>query len=296
MVNSMNKIATYLKQDKRFIRIIYFLIGVFIVSFIYNLIFVPNGIVVGGVSGLAIIIQELTGLSTTIFINCCNILLIVISFILLGKDKTIPQLLGSITYPLMVSLTEPLAKMVNLQMDSMLLSVLVASVVYGLANGIIYRAGYSTGGSDIAIQILSSKLKKPITYFSPIINNTIIVCSGIVFSPIQVMYAVTIIFISNKITNGILFGISTNKMVYVISKKSREIEDYIMNKINTGATEIRVHSGFFEKRKQMILCVVHGSQYSKFKRNILEMDPGAFILANNCYEVNGGQKYNILPF
>ncbi len=278
------------------IKMVYFFIGLFIIAFIYNAILVPNNIVVGGVSGLAIIVKELTGLSTTLFINICNVILIIMSFIFLGKKKTVAQLFGCITYPLMVTFTEPLAKAVSFNFDSLLLLLIITALVYGVGNGIIYRAGFSTGGTDILSQILSHKLKMPITYFSPIIYNSIIISSAIVFSPVQVMYAIMIIFISNKVTNFILFSIKTNKMVYVISKKSKDIENYIMNDIHTGATEIRVHSGLFEKKKQMLMCVVHNAQYRQFKHNILKMDPSAFILTNDCFEVNGGIKYNILPF
>lgn len=296
MVNHMSKLLDFLKSDNKVLRITLFLIGVFIASLIYNLFFVPNNIVVGGVSGLAIIVKKLFGVNTTTFINISNIILIVICFLVLGKKGTLPQIFGSITYSVMVSLTAPIAKMINLNFESILLALLIASLFYGVANGLIYRAGFSTGGSDIVAFILESKLKKPITYINPIMHNTIIIFSGIVFSPVKVMYAVMIIFISNKITNSILFGISSNKMVYVISKKSKQIENYIMNEIHTGATEMRVHSGLFEKKKQMLFCVVHNSQYPKFKQNIIELDPNAFVLAKDCYEVSGGRKYEILPF
>lgn len=292
----MTEFLDKINRDNLLIRLLYFSIGVFIAALIYNAVFVPNNIVVGGISGLAIIIKELTGLSTTTFINISNVLLVVISLIFLGKKRTANQLVGCIIYPMMVTLTAPLSKYFVFSSDSKLLVILLSSIIYGLANGIIYRAGFSTGGTDIITEIISSKIKKPITVISPIIHNTIIICSGIVFSPAKIIYAVSIIFISNRITDAILFGISTNKMVYVISKKSKDIEKYIMNEIHTGATEIKIHSGFFERKKQMILCVVNNVQYEKFKHNILKMDSQAFILSNNCYSVNGGVMQRILPF
>lgn len=292
----MKNFLLHIKKENTVIRLIYFAIGVFLISMVYNTVFVPKNIVIGGVSGIAIIFKKLTGFDTTKFITISNIVLLIVSFIFLGKRDTFKHLLGSIVYPLMLSLTEPLAGNINLNIESDLLLLMISSLIYGIGSGIIYRAGYSTGGADIVIQIFSHKFKKPITHIAPIIQDTIIIFSGIVFSPIQIMYAVMIIFISNKITNYILYSISTKKMVYVISKKNDEIEDYIMNKINTGATEIKVHCGLFEKKKQMLFCIVHNAQYAKFKHNILIMDPNAFILANNCYEVNGGQKYAILPF
>lgn len=296
MVNDMDRVLSYLKRDNLFLKWTYYLLGLFVASFIYNAIFVPNNIVTGGVSGLAIIIKKLTGLSTTIFIDISNIVLVIVSFIFLGKRETFKQLAGCILYPLMVTITGPLAELIADNFPSSLLTFIVASLIYGFANGIIYRTGYSTGGADIIIQIISNKVKASITQISPILNITIIVLGGIVFSPIQIMYAITIIFISNRITNAILYSIKTSKMVYVISKKNRDIEDYIMNDIHAGATEMRVHSGLFESKKQMLMCILHNSQYPQFKHDILKMDREAFILAKNCYEVSGGIRYTILPF
>ena len=292
----MGKIKSKMKKDNFLLKLVYFYLGLFIASLIYNSILVPNNIVIGGVSGLAIIVKEITGLSTTLFIDIANAVLIIISFIFLGKKKTLKQLLGCISYPLMVTLTTPLGKLINTAFAPKLIVLVFASVIYGFANGIIYRAGYSTGGFDIITEILSVKLKKAITQISPILNATVIIVGGIIFTPVQIMYAVMIIFISNRVTNGVLFSISTSKMVYVISKKNKTIEDYIMNDIHTGATEIRVHSGLFERKKQMLMCILHRTQYEKFKHDILALDPNAFILSMNCYEVNGGIRFQVLPF
>ena len=196
----------------------------------------------------------------------------------------------------MITLTEPLSNLIEIELSSKLLLLLIAAVIYGFGGGIVYRAGYSTGGFDIITQILSNKLKKSITQISPILNFTVIIVGGFVFNPVKVMYAILIIYISNKVTNGVLFSVSTSKMVYVISKKSKDIENYIMNDCYTGATELKVHSGLFEKKKQMILCVIHNAQYRKFKEKILKLDPKAFILSKYCFQVSGGIRYEIMPF
>ena len=285
-----------MKRGTKIVKIIYYILGVFIISLIYNAIFVPNNIVLGGVSGLAIIVKQLTGLSTTIFIDIANAILIIISFIFLSRKEALRQLVGCLIYPLMITLTEPLSKHINIQLSSLLLLLLIAAVIYGAGAGIVYRAGYSTGGFDIITQILSNRLKKTITQISPILNFTVITVGGFVFNPVQIMYAVLIIYISNKVTNGVLFSVSTSKMVYVISCKSKDIENYIMKECYAGATEMKVHSGLFERKKQMILCVIHNTQYRKFKEKILKMDPHAFILSKYCFQVSGGMQYELLPF
>lgn len=283
-------------KDNKIIKVVYYIIGVFIISFIYNTVFVPNNIVLGGVSGLAIIIKQLTGLSTTIFIDIANAILIIISFIFLSRKDALRQLVGCLIYPFMITLTAPLAKCFNFELSSKILLLLIAAVIYGAGSGIVYRAGYSTGGFDILTQILSNKFKKSITEISPILNFTVITTGGFVFSPVQVMYAIIIIYISNKVTNGILFSVSTSKLVYVISHKNRDIENYINKERYIGTTELKVHSGLFEKRKQMIMCVIHNTQYKRFKEKILKIDPNAFILSKYCFQVSGGVRYELLPF
>ena len=285
-----------MEKGIKIVKIIYYIIGVLIISLIYNAVFVPHNIVLGGVSGLAIIVKQLTGLSTTLFIDIANGILIIISFIFLTKKEALRQLIGCLVYPLMITLTEPLAKHLSFELPSLLLLLLLSAVIYGVGGGIVYRAGYSTGGFDIITQILSNKFKKSITQISPILNFSVIIAGGFVFNPVQVMYAIIIIYISNKATNGILFSVSTSKMVYVISHKSKEIEDYIMKKCLVGTTELKVHSGLFERRKQMIMCVIHNTQYKKFKRSILKMDPHAFLLSNYCFQVSGGVRHELLPF
>ena len=231
---------------------------------------VENDIVVGGLSGLAIVIQQAFGISTTLFINVGNVLLVILSFIMLGKKKTIDQLVGTIMYLVMLNITAPLARMVSFEFESKILMLVIVSIVYGACLGIIYKPGYSTGGSDFLAAILSEKLKVPLTKVSLVFQVLVILSSVFIFNIPKVLYSLFVIYLSNKVTNAVLFGVSTSKMVYVISSYNDEIKSYIMNEINTGATEIRVKGGFLKKRKQMLLCVVHNAQYEKFKNNVLK--------------------------
>ena len=69
-----------------------------------------------------------------------------------------------------------------------------------------------------------------------------------------------------------------------------------MKEVHSGSTEVNVKDGLFSKKKQMLICVVHNANYKEFKSNILKMDPGAFIVSNNCYEAAGGVRFNLIPF
>lgn len=292
----MTSVLNRINKNHVLSRVVCLIVGCVLYSLIYYLFLVPNSFVTGGISGLAILIEEVFNISTTTFINVSNVILVILSFAILGKNKTLAQLFGTITYIIIMNLMKPVVANIHFSFESDMLMVIIVAILYGVANGLVYRPGFSTGGSDYISLMLSEKLKKPITTFSLIINISVIACSAFVFSIPKMLFSIFIIYVSNKIINMFIFGVSTSKMVYVISKKNDDIEDYIMNGINTGATEIKVSGGMLEKRNQMLLCVVHNAQYARFKDKVMKMDPDAFILSNNCYEVSGGQKMTILPF
>ena len=296
MVNNMENRLKNFFDKSNIIKFIYFMVGVTILSTVYNAVLMPFNIVTGGVSGLAIIVKQITGVSTTIFIDIANSILIVVSFLILGKKDTLRQILGCIIYPVMVTITGPFGKFLFEQIEFSLLFLIIVSIVHGIGNGLVYRAGYSTGGFDILTTILAKKIKKAITQTGPILNMCVIIFGAFIFKPTQIMCALLFIFISNRVTNVVLFSISRNKMVFVISNKGKDISKKIMKDMHMGTTEIKVHSGLFERKKQMIMCIVHNNQYAKFKHEVLKLDKSAFILANNCYQVSGGMRYTVLPF
>lgn len=292
----MGKTLNELKKKHLLSRLACLFIGTFIITFVYNKFLVQEDIVVGGISGLAILIKEAFGISTTMFINISNVALVVMSFITLGKKRTFEQLVGCVVYLVMLNITAPLANMVTFRFESTMLMLIVVSVLYGACMGLVFKPGYSTGGSDFLAAIISDKFRVPLTKVSLVFQVLVILASAFVFSIPKVLCSLFVIYVSNKVTNVVMFGVSTSKMVYVISDANDEIKDYVMNKINTGATEIRVRGGFLKNKKQMLLCVVHNAQYENFKNNVMEMDPSAFIVSNNCYEVSGGQRLSLLPF
>ncbi len=292
----MENIINRIYKEHLIMRLICLILGTFLAAFIYNKFFVENNIVIGGVSGLAILIKEIFNIDTTLFINMSNIILIILSFLILGKRKTFILLIGCVTYLIMLNITAPLVEILDFTFDENMLMIIITSLVWGLANGLIYRAGYSTGGMDFLTQIISLKTKKSITQTGFIIDIIIIILSAFVFDISNVLISLFIIYCSNKISNAVLFGVSTSKMVYIISKDNKKIEQCITEKFKTGSTEIKVHGGLFERKNQMLLCIIHNAQYSKFKEAVLTIDPNAFLISNKCYEVKGGVKFNVLPF
>ena len=277
---------------------IFFVVGVFLYALCFNLFLIPNDLVVSGFSGVAIVVQKLFGWPASTFIYITNAILLVVSFIFLGWKLTKRNIAGSIMYPLMITVSEPIANFWDNYIigDDFYLVLLFAIILYGVSSGLIYRTGFSTGGSDIIMQILNKYLNISESKAMIVANSLIIIIGMIVFGFNKGVYSFIILICSTYFIDKIMFGLSDSKVFYIYTKKLRKIKKLILDDFQTGFTSIPSRGGYSQKRGFMIMCVVSNRDYYLFKQKILEIDPQAFIIINSCYEVNGGVKRRTLPF
>lgn len=279
------------------LKIIATLIGIFALAINYNLFLLHNNLVTGGASGISIILAKYVDINPSIILLVLNILFIIISYIFLGFKKTNMSIIGSILYPIFVSLTAPLCSSFadKIVLDNFILVVLICGTISGIATGIIYKCNYSTGGTDILIQIINKYLNIKTGTASFITNFIIIISGAMIFGISKAIYAVIIILISSFFVDKIMLGISDSKMFYINTKKSKEIIS-IINELHTGYTILKAEGGYSNEPANFIMCVVPTSQYYLFKNLIANVDPKAFIIISDCYEVYGGHRKEQFPF
>ena len=278
------------------IRLIFFALASFLYGIIYNTFLVPNNIVIGGMSGLAIVIKEIIGLSTTVFINISTLILVIISYFILGKDKAIYTIIGSIIFTLLLSFTSTFSYNLQGYLKNEFLIVLVSSISIGIANGIIYRSGFNTGGSDILASILNKYFKIPIGQCNSIINTFIIMSGAFLFGITKTIYAIFILTVSSKMIDLVMLGVNDSKMIYIKSKNWKNLEKYIVNDLKLGVTEIGNKGGIFIDKEPTLLVILPFDEYYNFKYHILKYDSKAFIAAHDCYAIQNGYSKKILPF
>jgi uncharacterized membrane-anchored protein YitT (DUF2179 family) len=270
--------------------IIFMLVGSFLSAASVNLFFVPNNFVTGGVTGLGIVANELTGMNVATFVFFGNVFMIGLGLIFLGSDKIIGSIFGSLLYSLFLFLTEDIAIWLNFSFDNILLYALAAGIVNGFAEALVYKIGYSTGGTSILGLIIAEKAKRPIGKVMRIISITIILVGGFTFGYTMVMYAIIIASISTFMIDKVTLGISDSKMFMVQTKKTEEVKEFIMQVIQSGVTEYTIKGGYSSFKKDMLMCVVPTEKYTYLKSAIKDIDKDAFIIVTDCYEVLGGTK------
>ena len=281
-----------------FIKIMVFLVGVFIIAINYNLFVRPNSFVLGGASGISILCNAAFGFDPVITLYILNVMFLILAGIFLGKKETIKAIAGSILYPVFVSLTIPLANLLlpYLNFNNYLIVVLICGCLHGLGTGLIYRCGYNTGGGDILTKMTTKFIQIPEGNAMLICNIIIQTFSVIIFGINKVIYSVIIILITSTLVNKILIGISDSKMFFIYSKKYKAIEKFIIEDLNTGVTVFNTEGAFFKKKREMLMVVVPTRDYYRVKDTVLKIDEEAFFVVSDCYEVDGGIKRKNLPF
>jgi uncharacterized membrane-anchored protein YitT (DUF2179 family) len=217
--------------------------------------------------------------------------LLLISFILLGPKKTGLYVLGSIAYPVMMSLTGGLSiwliKYIDLK-DTFLL-VAASGAIYGTANGLLYKTGFGSGGADIIIQLITKYFKIPNGTASLIFNTGVITTGAVILGVDKALLGILIIIINTTLINKIMIGISDSKTFYIQTTKIDEIIG-VLEESHAGYTILKTEGGHTKKANDVIMTVVSTKEYYLYENLIRKIDPEVFLVINDCYEVYGGRS------
>jgi len=284
------KILKEVEKRNKIIRFIIFIISCFFVALSYNVFFVPNNLVIGGMGGLAIVVKKVTGLSTSIFLLASTVVILIISYIFLGKEETKKNIIGAIIYPILATITEPIANLIVLRFNSLLFTVLFSSLIYSVFLGIVYKVGYSTGGADILNQIMCKYAKTSIGQAGIYINIVIIFIAIFVIGIPKTVYAILSLLLVNNVVDFILLGNSDSKLCIIKTKNTEYLEKFLKEDFNIGYSILEAKGGTERRKRRTIMCVVTSREYYKFKHLILDIDPQAFFVTHDCYEVLGGNS------
>lgn len=275
-----SKLIEYLK------RYIILLIGLFLYAFAYNLFLKPNSIVAGDVDGIANIFKEMINPNLLITILC--IILLILSFPLLGVKTTIGSIIGTLVFPIFVTLTSDISSYIKIDSDDLLLVAVVAGVIRGVGYGLTFKMGFTTGGTDILNQIVAKYMHTSIGNAMLIVDGSIVLVGGFVFGWTNMLYAIIVLYILSIITDKIMLGISKSKAFYIITSEEDKVKDYIMNKLGHGVTIFPVKGGYTKEKQKMLMCVIPTREYYKLKEGISEIDNESFFVITDAYEVKGG--------
>ncbi len=277
-------------KDKKFWkRTFEFVLGCLIVSIGYNAFIAPNKLVPKGVGGIAIILNSIFGWNNSLVILVINCFLLIISLIFLGKDKTKATIFGSLLFPAFVKLTENINVIFQMESTELFLAAIFGGIIYGVGTGLIFRAGFTSGGTDILNQIVSKYGKTSMGKGMIFTDGIIVILSGVFLGINTMLYSIVSLLITSLMADKVVLGISDNKEFFIITDKEEEVKDYIMNDLKHGVTIFRAKGGFNKENETVLMTVLPTKSYYHLKEGIRKIDKDAFYIITDTYEVFGGE-------
>ena len=283
----INEIIERINKKNLFKRYVMLLSGCLIVAFAFNLFFLRYNIVCFGVSGVSIVFSEF-GIDPSVFIMVTNIALLIISYFFLGVSDTKGQIVGSLIYPVFISLTKLVTDKIDFGNLELIVIAVIGGVLAGIGYGLIYKSGYGTGGTDINGNIVVKYSKISMGNAMMFINVSIIALGKIVFPWKIIMYAIVVAYLISLVTDKILLGISNSKAFYIVVPKAKDdlVRDFLTSLPGVGSTIIDAHGGYSNDRQTLILAVAPTRMYFLIKEGLYEIDKSIFYLVCDSYEVS----------
>lgn len=285
----MENILDVIRKKKQLYRIILMGASLFLSAILYNVFLLPLSLVTGGTQGVATITHYLYDINPATMLFLLSIACAILSLMFLGVKRTAGTLVASIVYPLLVQLTSPLNGLIDAENIDMLLMVLFSGVISGVANGLMYKTGYSNGGFPVISQILFEEKQVPISKSSLAINVSIVLVGAYFFGITNALYAIIFLYINGIVLDKVLLGISNNKAFYIITSKDDEIKEYIIKTLKHNVTTFEVKGGFLDKNRKVMLTVIPSREYYRVTEGIKEIDKDAFFVVTDSYTVEGAK-------
>ncbi|WP_163970539.1 YitT family protein [Oceanobacillus halotolerans] len=259
------------------------IIGSFFVAFAFNLFLLPNNIASGGVAGVSTITKELFNWEPAIVQGALNVPLFIAGVIILGKNFGAKTLVGTFILPFFVWLTSGF----DAATPNPLLGAIFGGMCVGLGLGIVFRGKASTGGIDLAAQILHKFTHLPLGICVALFDGMIVTTAAFVFSLEAGLYALIGLFLTSRTIDFVQVGLNTSKNVLIISDKAEVIRKELLEDVDRGVTVLQGTGGYTDKNRDIIMCVVAQNEFIKLTQIVKTLDPNAFVVAMNATEVLG---------
>ena len=268
-------------------------IGIALTAIALEYFFFPNDIASGGVSGIGLVVNSLTGISTSIVVFVLNILLFVVAFFVLGKSFGAKSIYATIMLSVFMYIIETFFTP-GILTEKLFLASFFGSGILAMGAAIVFNEGASTGGTSIIAAIISKYTA--IGVGSAVLITDSLVCLMAIgaFGVDKGLFGFFSVVMIGILIDKFIDGFNTCKQVFIITNKEKLVLEYITKDINRGCTVLNAQGGFTGSDVKIIYTVLDTKQFITLKKFIKEKNPEAFITVNESAEVlgEGFKSYN----
>ncbi len=272
-------------------KFIFITTGAVMMAVALEIFLIPNSVIDGGITGISIILSEVTPVPLGLFIFIINVPFLIIGYKQIGKTFAFSTLYGITVMSLMTAYLHHVPALT----DDKILASMFGGVILGFGIGLVIRFGGSLDGTEIVAILLSKRFHMPVGQIVMIINVFIFAVAGFVFGWDSAMFSIFTYYIAAKVMDIVVEGLEESKSVTIISSEYEEISQAIVDRLGRSTTFMYAKGGYSKEDTQMIYCVVTRLELAKLRTIVQDIDPSAFLAIEHVSEVIGGnfEKKNI---
>lgn len=258
--------------------------GTFLMAVAVVLFFDAMEVVVGGVTGVAIILKNTFGVPMWVANAGINIPLFILGYRILDRETFIRTLTATLSLTIFLGIVPEM----KLLTGDKLVDIIIGSVMMGAGLGLIFMEYASSGGSDLLATLINVRVRYiSIPKIMAIIDGIIVIAGAGVFGITSGIYSLIAIYVVTKVSDSIVEGPNRAKMMYIVSEQDKLVVQYIIEVIGRGASYMEITGAYTGNRKKMILCVVSSKEMVKIKQKVYQTDENALCFVGDIREAFG---------
>lgn len=257
-----------------------------ILAFSVATFIVPHGIIMGGATGIGLLLSRVISLPLSSLILAVNAFLFVWGTLVLGKKFALTTIVSTFAYPAFLSVAQMIPGITELT-DNIMLATLYGGVLLGAGIGLIVKVGSSTGGTDILALIFHKWFHIPVAVLLYVVDFLVLGSQIFDSTSEQVLYGIMTLVLETVFMNRVMLLGKSQIQLFIISDKYEEIKERVLKDIDAGVTMVHIETGYGGREQKGVLCVIQNRKLYSVREIVQSIDPKAFITITQINEVSG---------
>lgn len=257
------------------------LLAFFVAAFV-----MPHDIIMGGTTGIGIVLNKALSIDTAMLIFILNMALLIFGGIVLGKKFFLTTVASSVLYPAFLAVMMRIPG-IDLITDNSLLAALFGGCLEGLSLGMLMRVGSSTGGMDVVNLVMHKWFHWPLSLIVSATDVLVVGGQALFSEPEKLLLAIVTIFCETVVLEKVMILGKSQMQIYVISEQHEAIRQKLLREAEVGVTMTMIETGLFRKQQKGLLCVIPLRKLYSVTELIQSVDSEAFITITKINEVRG---------
>ena len=255
-------------------------------AFLVAAFVIPHGIIMGGTTGIAIVLNRFFGMDTSNTVLILNLAMLLLGVLVLGKKFFLTTVVSSVLYPVLLGVVEEIPGIADLTTNP-LLAALFGGGLLGVAVGMVMRVGSSTGGTDVLNLVLHKLLHLPISVLVYITDIVILGGQALFCRPEQILYGIVFLVVETFVLNQVMLLGKSQIQLLIISDEHERIRQALLHELHVGVTMMMIENGISQKSNRGVISVIPRRKLYDAEKIVNTIDPNVFMTITQIKEVRG---------